>query len=162
MNNSELLIGIKEALNLDNSEIVKIFSLGDVMLSEEVINGLYVKPIDDEEKNKSCTDEYLESFLNGFIVYKRGKKQLKPGQVEAPRLPIKPGRSANNVVLKKLKIALSLSNEDLIDIFEEAGTEITKNELTTLFRKEGHKHYKRCNDKLLLHFLSGLESVDLG
>lgn len=160
MNNSDLLIGIKESLNLEESVIVEIFNLGDIELDKEIVLEL-LEEYEGEEKNKKCTDEYLESFLNGFIVYKRGKKETKPGEVEPPRLPIKPGRSANNVVLKKLKIALSLSNDDLIDIFEEAEVEISKNELTTLFRKEGHKHYKRCNDKLMTSFLIGLAAVDV-
>jgi len=40
-------------------------------------------------------------------------------------------------MLKKLKIALSLTSEDMLDIFNEAGINVTKGKLSALFRKEG-------------------------
>jgi uncharacterized protein YehS (DUF1456 family) len=55
-----------------------------------------------------------------------------------------------------LKIALSLTSEDMIEILEEAGVVITKGELGALLRKEGHKNYKVCGDKYARNFLKGL------
>ena len=63
----------------------------------------------------------LESFLNGLIIFKRGKQDPKPGQPERPVMSIKNHGSVNNVLLKKVKIALALTSEDIIDILEEAG-----------------------------------------
>lgn len=65
-------------------------------------------------------------------------------------------QNVNNIMLKKLKIALSLNSEDMLDIFQEAGINVTKGELSALFRKEGHKHYKECGDKYARNFLKGL------
>ena len=98
----------------------------------------------------------LESFLNGFIIFKRGKQDPKPGQPETPALSLKNNESVNNILLKKLKIALALTSEDMLDILEEAGVIITKGELSAVLRKEGHKNYKECGDKYARNFLKGL------
>ena len=96
----------------------------------------------------------LESFLNGFIIFKRGKQDPKPGQPERPALS--KNESVNNILLKKLKIALALTSEDMLDILEEAGVIITKGELSAVLRKEGHKNYKECGDRYARNFLKGL------
>jgi len=62
----------------------------------------------------------------------------------------------NNDILKKLRIALSLQDTDIIEILKLADFEITKTELNALFRKEGHRNYKSCGDQLLRRFLDGL------
>jgi len=61
----------------------------------------------------------------------------------------------NNEILKKLRIALDLKEVDMIEIFNLADYEISKSELSGVFRKEGHKHYKECSDELLKTFLDG-------
>lgn len=68
----------------------------------------------------------------------------------------------NNEVIKKLRIALDLKEADMIEIFEFAEYEMKKTELTGLFRKEGHKHYKECNDELLRLFLDGFITYKRG
>jgi len=62
----------------------------------------------------------------------------------------------NNTILKKLRIALELKEDDMLAILRLAGVEISKHELTALFRKEGHKNYKECGDQFLRKFLKGL------
>jgi len=61
----------------------------------------------------------------------------------------------NNETLKKLRIALDLKEQDMMEIFGCASYEITKSELSGVFRKEGHKNYKACSDELLKAFLDG-------
>jgi uncharacterized protein YehS (DUF1456 family) len=114
--------------------------------------------VDDEieEDNAVCSNFMLESFLNGLITFKRGEQEPKPGQPERPAMSIKSNGSVNNVLLKKLKIALALTSEDMLDILEEAGVRITKGELSALLRKEGHKNYKECGDRYARNFLKGL------
>ena len=73
-----------------------------------------------------CNNNMLESFLNGFIIFKRGKQDPKPGQPEKPALSIKNNESVNNILLKKLKIALALTSEDMLEILEEAGDRYNK------------------------------------
>lgn len=55
-----------------------------------------------------------------------------------------------------MKIALSLTSEDMLDILEDVGVIVTKGELSALLRKEGHKNYKECGDRYARNFLKGL------
>ncbi len=61
----------------------------------------------------------------------------------------------NNDVLKKLRIALNLKEIDMFQIFELSGNKINKSLLAGIFRKEGHKNFRECNDQLLENFLDG-------
>jgi uncharacterized protein YehS (DUF1456 family) len=62
----------------------------------------------------------------------------------------------NNDILKKLRIALELRNEDIVEICKLVDFKITISELTALFRNESHPNYKPCGDQLLRNFLNGL------
>ncbi|VAX35495.1 hypothetical protein MNBD_UNCLBAC01-1454 [hydrothermal vent metagenome] len=62
----------------------------------------------------------------------------------------------NNDILKKLRVALKLKDTDIIDILKLADFEITKSQLSALFRKEDHKNYIECGDQILRRFLNGL------
>ena len=178
MDNNDILIRLRYALDLKNKDMVEIFKLGGVELTYEEVRKILIKSkniyhygvydsgetdeadeadeAEEMEENLKCKNSMLESFLNGFIIFKRGKQDPKPGQPEKPFLSIKDNANPNNVVLKKMKIALSLTSEDILDIFEAAGIIVTKGELSALFRKEGHKHYKECGDKYARNFLKGL------
>ncbi len=68
----------------------------------------------------------------------------------------------NNEIIKKLRIALDLKEVDMTEIFELSGYEIKKQELASIFRKEGHKNYKECSDELLSHFLDGFITYNRG
>ncbi|MBM4761764.1 DUF1456 family protein [Bacillus sp. B15-48] len=166
MNNNDRLIRLRYALDLKESEMVKIFKLGDVEVTKEEVCQLLTKSKeqeefeffhgDDEEDHLPCSNHQFESFLNGLIVFKRGKQEPKPGQPETPAMTIINDKSVNNVMLKKLKIALSLTSEDMIEVLKSAGVEISKGELSALLRKEGHKNYKVCGDRYARNFLKGL------
>ncbi len=62
----------------------------------------------------------------------------------------------NNDILKKIRVALELRDEDIIEILKLSDFEVTKSELSALFRKEDHPNYKECGDQLLRNFLNGL------
>jgi uncharacterized protein YehS (DUF1456 family) len=62
----------------------------------------------------------------------------------------------NNDILKKLRVALELRDDDIIEILKLSDFEISKTELSALFRKEDHPNYKKCGDQLLRNFLNGL------
>jgi uncharacterized protein YehS (DUF1456 family) len=168
MNNNEILIRLRDALDIKNEDIAEIFTLGGSSLIGEEARMMFVESTDggrnDTEEKKydlECDNFSLESFLNGFIIFKRGEKESLSGEPQKPVLAIKDDRSVNNVMLKKLKIALSLTADDMIDIFQAAGLNVTKGELSPLFRKEGHKHYKKCSDAFAKGFLKGLDAIHL-
>ena len=66
-------------------------------------------------------------------------------------------RLDNNIILKKLKIALNLTAEELLDIIELTEFQMSKHELSAFFRKPGHKHYRECKDQILRNFLNGMK-----
>lgn len=62
----------------------------------------------------------------------------------------------NNDILKKLRIALSLKDFEILEILKLVEFEMTKAELSALFRKDDHPNYKECGDQVLRKFLNGL------
>ncbi|MDS9023372.1 DUF1456 family protein, partial [Streptococcus pneumoniae] len=80
---------------------------------------------------------------NGLITFNRGPK---PGDSGPPEVS---GEHVNNLVLKKLRIALELTSEDLLDLWKLAGINVSKGELGAFLRKEGHKNYKELGDQLM-------------
>ncbi|MFD1851340.1 DUF1456 family protein [Oceanobacillus bengalensis] len=160
LSNNDILVRLRFALNIKDSEMVKIFKLGGIELTIDEVRKMLVttKEIEESEYDDYITvnNLKLESFLNGFITHKRGKQETKSGQADKPLMSINSNGSVNNVLLKKLKIALTLTSEDMIDILKEAGVTITKGEMSALLRKEGHKNYKECGDKFARNFLRGL------
>lgn len=62
----------------------------------------------------------------------------------------------NNDILKKLRVALHLRNDEIIEILKLVDFKVTASELGALFRKEDHPNYKDCGDQLLRNFLNGL------
>ena len=63
----------------------------------------------------------------------------------------------NNMVLRKLKIALNLQADDLIEILKLNEFTLSKHELSALFRRPEHKNYRECQDQLLRNVLDGME-----
>ncbi|RDW15016.1 DUF1456 family protein [Oceanobacillus chungangensis] len=167
MNNNDILIRLRYALDLKDKEMVNIFKLGGIEVTREEVQKILTKTKDSYEEefgsaddmdhdNIPCDNFMLESFLNGLIINNRGKQEPKPGQSESQPMMIKSNASVNNVLLKKLKIALTLTGEDMINILDDAGVVITKGELSALLRKEGHSNYRKCGDRYARNFLKGL------
>jgi uncharacterized protein YehS (DUF1456 family) len=167
--NNDILVRLRYALDIKDIDMVEIFKLGGIAITKEDVlkmltstqnsnNNDTADTADTKENewNLECSNIMLESFLNGFIIFKRGQKERKTGEAEKPVLAIKNNKSVNNVMLKKLKIALALSSEDMLDILQEAGVNLTKGELSAVFRKEGQKNYKECGDRYARNFLKGL------
>ena len=63
---------------------------------------------------------------------------------------------SNNDILKKLRVAHKLHNEDIIDILKLVEFEITKGALGDMFRNEDHPNYVEAGDQILRNFLNGL------
>ena len=104
---------------------------------------------DDDEAFQALNDQKLAFFLNGMIVANRGKKD---GEV-----PIVEKQLNNNIILRKLKIALELKDEDILDILDLVDMRISKHELSAFFRHPDHAHYRTCKDQILRNFLLGMQ-----
>ena len=149
MNNNDILRRVRYALDISNPGMIDIFRLSGCTLELPTLLKLLKK--EEEDDFISCSNPLLSFFLDGLIVHKRGRREGDDVQ------PPKPDASLNNnAILKKLRIALDLKEEDMIAIMKLAGVTISKSELSALFRNKGHKHYKECGDQFLRNFLNGL------
>lgn len=63
---------------------------------------------------------------------------------------------SNNDVMKKLRVALKLRNDDIVEIFSLVDFSVSKSELGAIFRNENHPKYMECGDQFLRNFLNGL------
>ena len=62
----------------------------------------------------------------------------------------------NNDIMKKLRVAHKLRDEDIVTICGLVDFTVSKSELGALFRKEDHPKYMECGDQILRNFLNGL------
>jgi uncharacterized protein YehS (DUF1456 family) len=147
--NNEVLRRIRDALNMDEATMIRIFSLSGREVRQSTI--LALLKADDEDGSIPCSDPIMGFFLDGLIIHKRGPREGKPVPAEKQASEL-----TNNAILKKLRIALDLKEDDLVEILKLAGITISKHELTALFRKQGHKHFKECSERFLGDFLTGL------
>ncbi len=104
---------------------------------------------DDDPEQQPCDDRTLACFLNGLINEMRGKKE---GAQPKPE-----DKLNNNIIFRKLKIALNLKAEDILRIMALADFSMSKHELSAFFRKQGHKHYRECQEQILRNFLHGIQ-----
>jgi len=145
--NNDILRRLRYAFDFSDPKVIAIFELADLKITKEQILNWLKK--DDDPEYEELTDIQLASFLNGLISEKRGKKDGFQPEPEK--------RITNNIVFRKLKIALDLKAEDVLEILALAEFELSKHELSAFFRKLGHKHYRECKEQVLRNFLQGLQ-----
>lgn len=150
MTNNDFLRRLRYALNLRDGAMVEIFKLANVNVTKDDVINILKKDIEDDFKKINNSD--LLSFLDGLITYRRGKKE--DGNIQPQGKVTK--NNLNNILLRKLRIALAFKSYDMIDVFKLGGVTISEGELSALFRSEEHKNYKECGDKYIRVFLKGL------
>jgi uncharacterized protein YehS (DUF1456 family) len=147
MINNDILRRVRYALDLNDATMIEIFALSDYEISREDLLNLLKK--DDTEGFVSLDNRRMNLFLDGLITHKRGKPD-KPAE-KTPDIGLD-----NNSILKKLRIALTFKEEDMLNTLKLADFELSKGELSAFFRQKDHKHYRKCGDQVLRNFLQGL------
>ena len=147
MTNNDILRRIRYIFDFNDSKMIAIFGLADHQVTRGQISDWLKK--DDDPAYQKCSDTQLAIFLNGLINDKRGKKEGAQPEPEK--------RLTNNIIFMKLKIALNLKAEDVLEIMDLANLSISKHELSAFFRKPGHKHYRDCKDQILRNLLKGMQ-----
>ncbi len=147
MTNNDILRRIRYTFDFNDSKMIALFGLANLEVTRGQVSNWLKK--EDDPAYKNCTDAQLAIFLNGLIIDKRGKKE---GPQPKPEKNI-----SNNIIFRKLKIALDLQANDVLDILDLANLRISKHELSAFFRKPDHKHYRNCKDQVLRNFLKGLQ-----
>jgi len=148
MDNNYILRSLRYSLNIGNSTMLNIFNLGGYKISEQDI--LFLLKTEEDKDLLVCSNQVMSSFLDGLIIHKRGKQENKSGS------PEKQTTLNNNMILKKIRIALNFKEEDMLATFKLAELPVTKAELTAIFRRPDHKNYKECGDQFIRKFLKGL------
>ena len=147
MTNNDVLRRIRYAFDLSDSKMITIFSLGNLEATRGQVSDWLKK--EDDPAYQNCTDVQLAMFLNGLINDRRGKKEGPQPELEV--------HLTNNIILRKMKIALDLKADDVVGILSLVDFRISKHELSALFRRPDHKHYRRCKDQILRNFLKGVQ-----
>jgi len=147
MTNNDVLRKIRYTFDYSDDQMIKLFGLGDLEVTRAQISDWLKK--DDDPDHKNIVDKHLAHFLNGFIVDKRGKREGPPPKAEKSL--------NNNIILRKIKIALNLKVEDMIDVFDAQDFSISKHEISAFFRKPTQSQYRLCKDQFLRNFLLGMQ-----
>jgi uncharacterized protein YehS (DUF1456 family) len=145
--NNDILRRIRYIFDFNDNKMIAVFGLTDYVVTREQISDWLKK--DDDPAYQPCSDTQLAIFLNGLIIDKRGRKE--------GALPEPEKRLTNNIIFMKLKIALNLQADEILELLRPVGMVISKHELSAFFRKVGHKHYRECKDQILRNFLKGVQ-----
>ena len=152
MTNNDILDRLRATLKLTDAEVLECFTLVGRTLTSEAQASLGAQG--QGEARTLLTDVLLADFLDGLIIARRGPSPSSSAGHDAVV------ELSNNMILKKLRIALNLRAEDMLKLFELGGKTLANAELTVLFRKAKNKHYKVCDDELLSAFLEGVKKSE--
>mgnify|MGYP003689049617 FL=1 len=128
MTNNDIIRRVRYLFNLNDFKVAALFKLANHRVSIDEVNAFLKK--EDDPLFVEITDKELALFLNGLIIEKRGKRD---GPTPPPENPL-----SNNMILRKLKIALDLTTDDILKLYASVDKEISKNELSAFFRKPTH------------------------
>ena len=147
MLNNDILRRLRYALNLNDKTMLTIFELAEHKITRDELLAFLKKP--DDEDFVPLNNAMMSLFLDGLITHKRGKLDNPPEKPAAVELD-------NNQILRKLRIALTFRDDDMLSILQLADFKLSKNELSAFFRPKTHQHYRKCGDQVLRNFLQGL------
>lgn len=147
MTYNDILTRLRYTFDYTDATLVAVFAAAEHSVTKEQVKNWL-----SSEENPSfveLSDNDLAHFLNGLINHRRGKR---PG----PQ-PVAETRLNNNLIVNKLKIALNLKGEDIINLLDLADFRLSNHELSAFFRKPENRHYRNMNDQVLRYFLRGLQ-----
>jgi uncharacterized protein YehS (DUF1456 family) len=147
MDNNNILQRIRYIFDFSDDKMIAIFGQADLEVTRAEVSN-WLKKEDDPEYD-TINDKLLATFLNGLINDKRGKRE---GEQPKPEK-----RLTNNLILRKLKIALELKSEDMLEMLDLAGFKLSKHELSAFFRKPEQRQYRVCKDQVLRNLLMGMQ-----
>jgi uncharacterized protein YehS (DUF1456 family) len=147
MNNNDILRKLRYTFNFSDDKMIELFALAESEVTRSTVSDWMKK---DEDPNFiQLFDKDLACFLNGFIIDKRGKKD---GQATVNEKSIN-----NNIIFRKIKIALSFQDDDILEVLDLAGFRFSKHELSAFFRNPTQSQFRPCKDQVLRNFLLGLQ-----
>lgn len=149
MINNDVLRSLRYALDLDDAEVLALFEHAGKRVPADQLARFLER--EDSPRFEPLPDEHFGAWLDALVTQRRGKREAPAGAAPPPPPPM-----SNNRVLRSLRIALELTDSDMIEIMDLAGIRISKGEISALFRRADHKNYRECGDQFLRNFLRGL------
>ena len=146
MTNNDIIRSLRYTLNVKDPVMIDIFQLAGYEMKDYRLVDIMRQ--EDDSSYTACDDQLLGLFLDGLIIYKRGKRETPGPNKRRPVVPLD-----NNEVLKKLRVAFKLTDEDIFNLLKSVGFDLSKSEINALFRKKGHANYKNCGSQILRNFL---------
>mgnify|MGYP003675386247 CR=1 FL=1 len=140
MIHNDVLRRLRFALAINDTAAIGIFKLVDYDMDVDYLHSIMKK--EGEEGYLPCRDKIISLFLDGLGVE---PVILKAGE-----------RLSNNEVLRKIRIAMSYKDEDMINALQMADFRLSKNELSAFFRKPDHRNYKVAGDQVVRNLLQGM------
>lgn len=147
MIHNDVLRSVRFMLDVGDHTIADIIELGGLTVPLSEVASYITR--EDEIGHRPCPDVVVAHFLDGLIIHQRGRDDSRPPQ--PIELPV-----TNNVVLKKLRVAFTLREDDLLAMMRDVGHPLSKHELSALFRSPSHTNYRHCGDQVLRKFLRAL------
>lgn len=147
MTNNDILRRLRYTFDFTDEKMMYLFESGGRKTPREHVSDWLKKEEDPDVKILENVE--LAAFLNGFINDRRGKKE---GPQPAPETSL-----SNNVILRKLKIALNLKDDDILKMLELTGKDVSKHEISAFFRHPDQNQYRECKDQILRNFIQGLQ-----
>ncbi len=147
MINNDVLRSVRFMLKVDHEAIAAMVALGGGNATAAQVKAWLLH--EEEPGYLLCDNQVMAQFLDGLIIHRRGRDEKA-----TPRPPEK--TITNNTVLKKLRVAFELKEVDLLALLVDSGFQVSKPELSALFRNAEHKNFRPCGDQFLRNFLKSL------
>ncbi|BCO19995.1 hypothetical protein KUC3_28520 [Alteromonas sp. KC3] len=149
MIHNDVLRRLRYALAINDTAAISIFKLVDYDMDIDYLHAIMKK--EGEEGYLPCRDKIISLFLDGLIIKNRGKQEGSTPQVlDAGE------RLSNNDILRKIRIAMSYKDDDMIVVLKNANFRISKGELSAFFRKPDHRNFKPAGDQVVRNLLQGM------
>lgn len=147
MTKNDILRRLRYALQIKDGQVAEMIGYTGKTIPTSLVESWLKR--EEEPGYVELGDGDLCRFLDGLIIEKRGPRPDGQGPEPLEHLSL-------NEVLKKLRIALELKDEEMNAVFQKAEFVVTKAELGSFFRKEGHRNYRKCPEQVLRKFIQGL------
>jgi len=153
--NNYCLRRLRYAFSMNDKTVLSIFRLVNYKLTPTELKRYLAR--EEADEFVLLPDYLLVIFLDGFIQSNRGKREAELEHSQSERVKMaKAIRLSNNLILNKIKIALALKSDDLIELLSLADFRISNAELSAFFRKPSHRNFRECGNQLLRNLLTGI------
>ena len=147
MIHNDVLRSLRYLLKTDDTTLAAIIALGGSKATRQEIAAYVLH--EEQEGFVRCPDRVISAFLDGLVIQRRGPRE------DAPPRPLE-NIVTNNTIIKKLRVAFELKEDDLLQLMADTSATVSKSELTALFRKPSHTNFRPAGDQFLRNFLRRL------